>query len=186
MRPVFRHLSGMLSLLCAALLAACGDDTAQSEYSRLRAAFFYTPVNTVAPLTQAMGSFGEYCVIRADMKSYSFSSLTHVKPHTVARTADAAYRRYVCISGFIVGRSAQTEIGTAVYPLLCYDLACPNCYREDIYKDLSLASGGKATCPRCRRTYDLDNKGIVVAGEKGRKLERYRMSYDGITIAVAN
>lgn len=171
-------------LVAAALLAACDGDTVESQYSKLRASFSYSPVNTIAPLTQALGSYGEFCTITADASHYYFATLTNSAQ--VNRDAVAAYRTFICIGGFIVGRSSQTDIGTANYPLLCYDLACPNCYREDFYKNLRLQNGGTAVCQRCGRTYDLNNGGVIVSGNKGRKLERYRISYDGTSIMVAN
>lgn len=173
-------------LLAAVLLAACDGDTVESRYSKLRASFYLMPVNTIAPLTQAMGSYGEFCTITSDGSHYVFRTLTNSAQVNIDAEY-AAYRTFICIGGFIVGRSSQTDLGTGTYPYLCYDLACPNCYREDIYKNLSLGSGGLAACDRCHRTYDLNNGGAIVSGNKGRKLERYRtVIYDGTSITLAN
>lgn len=86
-----------------------------------------------------------------------------------------------------MGRASQTELGTADYPYLCYDLCCSNCYSNDaIARNLSLEDGGRASCSRCHRTYDLNNDGVVVSGDKGRKLERYHINYNGTAIMIAN
>lgn len=168
--------------------ASCGgDSTAVSKFSKYRAALQLTGIQTIAPLTAAITSFGEYCTITLDKSGakYEFASLT--TKASVNRTGIDAYRTYICIGGFIVGRSSMTELGSAEYPLMCYDLACSNCYHDDaISKALSLVSGGRATCPRCHRTYDLNNDGLVVDGEKGRKLERYRVMATSTTLSVAN
>ena len=175
-----------LTLLAAIiLLAACDADTVESKFSKYRASFSLSPVNTIAPLNQALTSFGDFCTITADANHYYFSTLRNSQ--SVNRDAYAAYKTFICIGGFIVGKSSQTELGTNDYPLLCYDLCCPNCYRDDnIAKRMSLEEGGRASCSRCHRTYDLNSEGAVVSGEKGHKLERYRMSYNGTAIMVAN
>ncbi len=167
------------------LLAACDADTVESKFSKLRAAFSLSPVNTIAPLNQALTSFGDFCTITADMNHYYFSTLRNSQQ--VNRDAYAAYKTFICIGGFIVGKASQTDLDTNDYPLLCYDLCCPNCWRDDdIAKNMKLEEGGRASCSRCHRTYDLNNNGLIVSGNKGRKLERYRMTYNGMAIMIAN
>ena len=39
-----------------------------------------------------------------------------------------------------------------------------------------------ASCSKCKRKYDLNNTGIPIEGEKGLKLERYHIVYDGSNI----
>ncbi len=175
----------LATTLFAATLVACDGDTVESKFSNNRASFSFSPVNTIAPLTQAMGSYGEYCTISADALHYYFHTLNNSAQ--INRDAYAAYKTFICIGGFIVGRSSLTELGTGDYPYLCYDLACPNCnYNDNIAKALTLENGALASCSRCHRTYDLSNGGLVVSGEKGRKLERYRISYTSTAIIIAN
>ena len=169
----------------AVLLAACSGETVESKYSKYRASFSLAPVNTIAPLNNAMSSYGDFCAIWADANYYYFKSLT--SQTNVNRTALAAYKTYICIGGFIVGRASTTELGTADYPMLCYDRACPNCYHDDLIAHaMTLSNGGLAVCSRCHRTYDLNNEGVVVSGDKGRHLERYHIAYNGSSISIYN
>ncbi len=180
-----KRLLQNIIMACVMLITACDADTVESKFSTYRASFSLSPVNTIAPLNQALNSFGEFCTITADSKRYYFRTLENSQP--VNRDAYAAYKTFICIGGFIVGKSSQTELGTNGYPLMCYDLCCPNCWHNDnIAKNMSLKEGGRASCNRCHRTYDLNNEGLIVSGEKGRKLERYRINYNGTAIMIAN
>ena len=175
----------VLLAVCTVLLSACDTETVESKYSKYRASFSLSPINTISPLSNALTSFGEFCTITANTRQYIFTSLTKSQP--VNRDAYTGYKTYICIGGFVVGRSSQTELGTADYPVVCYDLACPNCYHDDmIAKNMTLESGGRISCPRCHRIYDLNNGGLVVSGNKGRKLERYRISCTDNAIMIAN
>lgn len=174
------------------LLPACDADTVESKFSKLRASFSLSPVNTIAPLNQAMTSKGAiFCTITFDTRNmlYVFRTLTNSQTQQV--TAEAAYKAIRCIGGtgggFIVGEAELPDLGTSSTPYLCYDLCCPNCWRDDnIAKNMKLEEGGRASCSRCHRAYDLSNEGLIVSGEKGRKLERYRMSYNSMAIMIAN
>ncbi len=179
-----RGAVGLIAVF-ALLTTACDSDTVESKYSKYRASFSLSPINTIAPLNSALSTYGEFCTITADANHYYFRTLTNSLP--VNRDAFSAYKTYICIGGFVVGRSTQTELGTSDYPVVCYDLACPNCYHEDmIAKNMTLENGGRVSCSRCSRTYDLCNEGLVVSGNKGRKLERYRISYSSTAIMISN
>lgn len=181
-----KRITGFVILAVMLMFAAaCGDDTVESKFSNYRASFTFSPVTSVAPLYGALNGFGEYCAIWADANYYYFSSL--VGSAQVNRTALSAYRTYICIGGFIVGRSSLNDIGSAEYPLVCYDRACPNCWHEDnISKAMRIEENGRAVCDRCHRTYDMNNGGTIVAGDKGKKLIRYRVSHTSNTLAINN
>lgn len=175
----------VIAVILLLFAASCSDDSVDSKYSDLRASFTFYPVTSAAPLNAALNGYGEYCTIQIDANHYYFRSLT--SSVTANRTDVSAYQTIVCIGGFIVGRSALNEIGSAEYPLVCYDLVCSNCYRDDdVAKALSLEENGRAVCSRCSRTYDLNNGGIISMGNKGKKLFRYRMSYGSNTLAINN
>ena len=80
-------------------------------------------------------------------------------------------------SGIFVGFGLLSD--PAVF--YAYDGQCPNCYASEGRPryPLSLENHGKARCSQCKRTYDLNNGGIVTEGEGGKKLERYRASTTG-------
>ena len=64
-----------------------------------------------------------------------------------------------------------------------YDAECPNCYNPSAlpvrsYK-LSVSSSGIATCANCKRSYNLNTGGNIVAGSAGNLLERYRATTTG-------
>ncbi len=166
-------------------LTSCANEMVESKFSNYRASFTFSPVTSVPPLQGALNGFGEYCAIWADANYYHFSSLTSTAQ--VNRTALSVYQTYICIGGFIVGRSALNDIGSAEYPVVCYDRACPNCWSSDnIAKAMRIEENGHAVCDRCHRTYDMNNEGLIVKGDKGRKLIRYRVSYVSNTLAINN
>lgn len=90
-------------------------------------------------------------------------------------TALEAYNRPEMIAGFIVGTSDTPDLNGTLLPV-AYDLVCPNCYtKEDIERKLVFQDRLTMLCPRCNRSYSLRNGGIVVAGEAGIKLFKYRI-----------
>ncbi len=165
-------------MLVALLLQACSDDDAYSSYSRYSASFSYSKVMTTTPLHSALTSPGTYCTITLTIqKQLVFASLTQTQ--SVDVTATAAYQSFTCLSGFIVGMSNLPEVGADNLSLVCFDLACSNCYHDDaIKKSLTLQENGYAYCSRCERTYSLNNAGVIDSGESGRPLERYHIAYD--------
>lgn len=183
MKSTIARIAAAACLLLTAV--SCSNDMVESLYSNYRASFTFSPVTSVPPLQGALNGFGEYCTIWADANYYHFSSLNGSAQ--VNRTALAVYQTYVCIGGFIVGRSALNDIGSAEYPVVCYDRVCPNCYGDDmIARAMKIEENGRAVCDRCHRTYDMNNGGLVIEGEKGRKLIRYRVSYASNTLAIHN
>lgn len=175
----------ILLLVAAIALTSCSSDDVDSKYSSYSASFSLSPVNTIAPLTNAMSSYGEFCTITKGTNTYNFHTLT--EDASVNRTALSNYKTFICIAGFIVGRSSSTELGTGNYNYVCYDLACSSCYHDDLVsRALTLESGGRAYCSRCKRTYDLNNDGLIVSGNKGTKLERYHINYNTLSIYIYN
>lgn len=169
----------ILTLVFAALLfSGCSNDDSYSTYSRYKASFSYFYVMTTTPLKDALNSPGIFCtVMLTPQKKLVFTSLTQTQSIDV--TASAAYQSYVCLSGFIVGKANLPEIGMDGLSQVCFDLACSNCFHDDAIKpNLSLRENGRAYCSRCKRTYNLNNMGLVETGEKGRPLERYHILYD--------
>lgn len=163
-------------ILSLAALCGCSDSDSYTKYSHYKAAFTYFYVQTATPLKDALYSPGIYCTIKLGIdKKLQFHTLTQDLALPV--TATNYYQNFTCISGFIVGYSNLIEVGTDNLTQVCYDLACSNCYNDDaISRDLVLKENGYAYCSRCKRTYSLNNMGIIDAGESGRPLERYHIS----------
>ena len=160
------------------MLVGCAADDVESVYARRYAYFEYNKATSVQPLNSALNGPGHYCCIYLQGNNLMFTSLTNSYPDPV--TAQALYQRFVSVDGFIVGLSNVTDMISGVTPVLCFDRVCRNCYEQSsITRPVSLQENGRAHCSRCNRTYDLNNLGIVVDGEKGSKLYRYRIYYGG-------
>lgn len=181
----FRTL--LLAAVAALGLASC-DDAAEAEYSSEAASFICRNVSTIAALNNALNGYGEFCLIYADTQHYFFASPS-TATQQVNKTQTSLYNSYICLAGFIVGRAGVPDLGSgSSYSLYCFDAVCPNCYRDnDIYKRLAFTDeGSTVTCGTCHRTYDLNNRGIVLSGDKGRKLLRYHLSYAGNVMVIQN
>ncbi|MBQ8098306.1 MAG: hypothetical protein IJ244_02150 [Bacteroidaceae bacterium] len=181
-----------LILLSLMMLAptACSRDDVENVYSNYRAYFRYDKVITAHPLYVALTGTGEYCSIFAQGTEQG-TTLYFQGVYEQAKdllTAPDYYQSVIWIGGLIVGRSNVPDMTDGTLPLLCFDRVCPNCYKDDnISKPLTLQEFGQASCSRCKRTYDLNNLGIIASGEKGIKLIRYHITYNGSnTVVVSN
>ena len=163
-----------IPLLLAALMscASC-TDSVSDEYSHERAYLRFCPVTGVPVLNTAVTSLGNFCTIRLGTHSFLFKSSdgrTDDYPYTAETTN---YHKPECVAGFVVGKSSLPDLKMQ-YPLVAYDLVCPNCYEQSlIIRSLTL-SGEELTCTRCQRVYDLTNRGCIKQGEPGASLKRYR------------
>ncbi len=164
----------LLTLLVCGLLMACTDD--DTRYTSFYARCIVTPVTAVPPLYTAVNNAGEYVMMWRETNG----NLLFVTPSgaslTVAPTALSSYQPWTSATGagFIVGKQNVPDLSTGQLTLVAYDRVCPNCYREDINRNLAFANYGFVSCTRCQRTYDLNNGGTVTAGAAGYKLEAYR------------
>lgn len=65
-----------------------------------------------------------------------------------------------------------------------YDAQCPNCFDMNAIPlrshPLSVNAGGIATCPTCKRQYDLNVGGYITKGDAGLMLKPYRAETTGI------
>ncbi len=187
MRHFLRAFSVALLLVVAAFGAAsCSEDKVENRYTSLPANFVYRYTNTVPQLNSALNNLGEFATIRLDRDYYYFSNLTGTTQ--VNKTALSNYQNvHMGLCGFIVGLPNIPEPGSDVSTVVCYDLACPNCYEAlAITRTLTLREGGYASCTSCDRTYNLNSQGIVSQGTGGKSLYRYRVSYGNNTLAISN
>ena len=142
----------------------------QSEYAKVHAFLRLSPVSAVPPLFQALNSPGLFCTISREPSHYLIRS-AEGKEVALSVTALEAYNR----PEMIVGTSDTPDLNGTLLPV-AYDLVCPNCYtKEDIERKLVFQDRLTMLCPRCNRSYSLRNGGIVVAGEAGIKLFKYRI-----------
>ncbi len=173
-------------MLCLAAVCACSK--AENTYSSTPAYFAYVGTNTVPQLNKALNSSGQYCTVKQDASHFIFTSTTG--QDVTNREAIQNYRnfRLGLGVGLIVGLPTIPEMGADVPRVVCFDLACPNCWESDHRTlELTLHEGGTATCHRgCQRGYDLNNQGLVTTGAQGRSLYRYRVTYVPYTLRVVN
>ena len=81
----------------------------------------------------------------------------------------------------------QSFATSPVVRVVCFDLACSNCYQSyKITKPLTLQTGGYAKCPSCQRLYNLNDCGTIADGPAGRSLYRYRVSFVGTALIINN
>ena len=176
-----------LAVVSLLLCVACNENELVSrKYCDLPARFSYNPVSAVSQLYTSCNSMGQWCTIIASGQQFVFANPEGST--SVNRTAVQNYTGfYLGLSGFLVGLPSIPELGTDYPVVTCYDRACRNCYEEaHVTKPLTLKTGGRALCPKCDRTYDLNNQGLISQGEPGKSLYRYRVYYSNNTLAINN
>lgn len=172
--PSMKSFFSFLFLILIALVS-CTTDSDSDLYAHERAFLKFSPVTGVIPLYTAVQNSGHFCTIRIGTNSFIFQGSNDKTTTSYPISAEIkGYGTPECIAGFVVGRSSQPDINMQ-YPLVAYDLACPNCYEQAlITRNLSLNAKEELTCSRCHRVYDLTNGGLVKQGDKGCRLKRYR------------
>lgn len=172
-----KHISFCLLALLATLLCGCSED-ATDMFSHDPAYCRICPVTAVQPLREALTSPGSFCTITFEPTQYvctrpdgTFASLT--------RTDEEAYGRPIYRAGFIVGTPSLPDAKTGQFYYLCYELACPSCYKQQLLtKPMELQADETAHCTTCGRTYSMRYGGGLVDGPDGEKLmKRYNCSY---------
>ncbi|MCR4921852.1 MAG: hypothetical protein K5945_09150 [Bacteroidaceae bacterium] len=178
-RIPFPHI--LVVTLVLLLLGSCHE--ADRTYCNLPAHFAMDNIYQAPVLYTACNSMGQFCTITPGNKTFIFASTT--KTSVVNQTAMTNYTGfYLGLSGFIVGLPEIPELGRDESRVVCFDLACANCYHEfGITKRLELQEGGWAYCKSCERTYNLNDLGRT---DKGRPLYRYRVSLVGNALIIAN
>ncbi|MBQ0049381.1 MAG: hypothetical protein KBT12_03955 [Bacteroidales bacterium] len=185
-----RHF--LIFLSCLMLAASCSEvGVVSSRFCSKYAKFSVDNVISISQLYSACQSPGEWCTITAENDRYIFANLKGRTP--INKVALGAYTGfYLGIGGFIVGLPNTNEPGYDTPMVTCYDLACSNCEKESGYLSirLEMREFGFAACPKCKRSYNLNNTGTISAGEPGISLYRYRVYYSperyGGTLSVDN
>ncbi len=173
---------GWVFFLSLSLPLACSD--AERLFDNYPVRFVSQNTNTNMVLNAALTGMGEFCTIVNKGNSIEYSNLqnTYSKPLT-AREASYGYFQFGRDNGFIVG---HTNMIASRFPnqVVCYDITCRNCYEESsVTRSVKLISGGRAQCPVCERTYDLNELGIA---SSGKSLYRYAVSYSPFQLVIGN
>lgn len=177
-------MSGVFFVSCSA------DDT---EYTRNYRCYFTfdTSIHNTSMILSCINpmSTGMFCMAWQEMNG----QVRHIKVQlSDGKTTEdnaittAIESRQQCImgagNGLIIGCSSLNQ-----GQLYAFDRLCPNCLKQGTSKQMQWDHNGQwVKCPRCQRSYDLNNSGYVVSGESGKKLMRYRSSYTGTALVVTN
>ncbi len=189
--PAYRQgLYVMLTMLCAVLATGCKEDEeVYNTYSNLPAKFTMQNTLQAPALHNALNNMGEFCTvtITKDGKQFMFKG-SGKEPSYVNITAENDYNGfYLGLSGLVIGLPNIPEMGKDNPSVICFDLACSNCYEKyHITKPLGMQDAGYAHCSSCNRTYNLNDGGIVSSGEGGVRLYRYRVNYYPNNTLVVN
>lgn len=169
------------------LLAACSAD-ADNTYSSLPARLVVQTVAACPALYMAVGNPGQWCTVQGGANNtYVVTGAKETSQMNL--TQMTGYQGfYLGLAGLIIGMPNIPEVGADMPRVTCYDLACPNCWREIVVgRALTIDHvSGYAVCGRCSRRYNLNNQGIAVSEEGGHPLERYRIQYNGTSLTVSN
>lgn len=176
------NAASLFAGLAVLVLGACSE--AKFDYSPQKVYFIFdNAVHQDATLQSALNpmSPGVFCRIYEGMdggaRYFYFESNQGLTSRKKPTAVDTDRTRIIGVynkTGIIVGYGNLSSPA----PLYAYDSQCPNCYAEKgtpSFK-LSLDSKGIATCPTCKRTYDLNNNGITADGDK---LMKYRATCTG-------
>lgn len=177
---------GITLLLLSLLLGimACGD--VQNEFTSIRCfVLFDNMIHSNAVLAGAMTpNCGIYVRMTLTFKDgarcFLFENNQGQSSTTRLNAKDEKRPQVVGQNdGIIVGYS-MLDPSPVFY---AFDAECPNCFNFEQVEfrsyRLQMSSSHIATCNTCKRKYDLGNGGMIIEGENGKKLLRYRAATTG-------
>ena len=188
---VRRTGEGLLGMLLGFLFfSSCSTD--EFEYEKKHQCYFtfdcrIHPGTSLQSCLNPM-SPGLFCMVwkqEVGVTRHIQLQLYNRQTEDVAITTEIEARRSCILgayNGLVIGCSTLNN-----GQLYAFDRICPNCEKEGFFKTLQWENSGLwLKCPQCERAYDLNNNGIVVKGEGGEKLMRYRASYGNNVLMVGN
>lgn len=182
----------LLAVNC--LLSGCSS--AEQEYTTWPCRFAYdNSIHLDATLSTSLnaGSRGVFCLITEQAqkgKKYLRFQDNNGSSSEQPESEEEKMAKFILglNNGIIVG--FQTLITEPNGGFAGYDVQCPNCVRNENnsinpnYR-VSMDSKGIATCPKCKKTYDLNNGGLVTNGAEGDTgLQKYVAITDGMHVSV--
>lgn len=171
------------------LFTACSK--ADFEYSGYSCYFLFNNSASQSPALASatnQNSPGIFCrVTLVDANYYNFSTNQGLSDRVPLTAIDKQRTNQLGVyngTGIIIG------YGNLNFPatLYAYDSQCPNCFKSTNLPryQLTMKTDGTAECGSCHRKYDMNNDGLVVSGDKGDKLIRYRANIAGGIVSVIN
>lgn len=177
----------ILFIICCLSFFACKEGEVSNKFCNYPARLTIENVTQAPVLFTACESMGEYCTIKSDGQRFLFTNAAGKTDPINITAISGYYGFYLGLSGFIVGKLPIPEIGEDFVRVVCYDLACSNCYQNYKFtKNLVLQPSGYAKCNSCNRTYNLNDSGTISDGPAGSNLFRYRVSYINYVLVINN
>ena len=183
---------GFWILAVGCLLSGCSG--AEAEYSTWPCRFAFDRLNPTLATSLNAGSRGVFCLITEQVqkgrKYLLFQNNIGLTSEPEPETAEEVQAKFILglNNGIIVG--FQTLITEPYGGFVAYDVQCPNCVRNENntinpnYR-VTMDTKGIATCPKCKKTYDMNNGGIITNGGEGDTgLEKYVAITDGMHVSV--
>jgi len=183
---------GFWLLAVGCLLSGCSG--AEAEYSTWPCRFAFDRLNPTLTTSLNAGSRGVFCLITEQVqkgrKYLLFQNNIGLTSEPEPETAEEVQAKFILglNNGIIVG--FQTLITDPYGGFVAYDVQCPNCVRRENntinpnYR-VTMDTKGIATCPKCKKTYDMNNGGIITNGSEGDTgLEKYVAITDGMHVSV--
>ena len=183
---------GIWLLAVGCLLSGCSG--AEAEYSTWPCRFAFDRLNPTLTTSLNAGSRGVFCLITEQVqkgrKYLLFQNNIGLTSEPEPETAEEVQAIFILglNNGIIVG--FQTLITEPYGGFVAYDVQCPNCVRRENntinpnYR-VTMDTKGIATCPKCKKTYDMNNGGIITNGSEGDTgLEKYVAITNGMNVSV--
>jgi nitrite reductase/ring-hydroxylating ferredoxin subunit len=183
---------GFWILAVGCLMSGCSG--AEAEYSTWPCRFAFDRLNPTLATSLNAGSRGVFCLITEQVqkgrKYLLFQNNIGLTSEPEPETAEEVQAKFILglNNGIIVG--FQTLITEPYGGFVAYDVQCPNCVRNENntinpnYR-VTMDTKGIATCPKCKKTYDMNNGGIITNGGEGDTgLEKYVAITDGMHVSV--
>jgi nitrite reductase/ring-hydroxylating ferredoxin subunit len=183
---------GFWILAVGCLMSGCSG--AEAEYSTWPCRFAFDRLNPTLATSLNAGSRGVFCLITEQVqkgrKYLLFQNNIGLTSEPEPETAEEVQAKFILglNNGIIVG--FQTLITEPYGGFVAYDVQCPNCVCNENntinpnYR-VTMDTKGIATCPKCKKTYDMNNGGIITNGGEGDTgLEKYVAITDGMHVSV--
>lgn len=180
-----RSSKKILFLFCSILVLLLNSCNTDYEYSSNPCYLIYdNSIHQNSVIASAMTTYsGVFVTISKTIKSgvtnYHFTSNQGTSADVPFNAIDQ--KRSLILgynNGIIVGYGNSID---GIF--FAYDLQCPNCYNPNTLPSrnypLNVSANGIATCNTCKRKYDLNNRGLIISGDKGNKLTRYYCTTTG-------
>lgn len=173
-----RIMKKLLTLMALLATLGCSDDVTHTYTTKYRVLCDFM-VASYPELMAVVNNPGQFGTLRQ-----SGGKIVMTGPSsTTSYTMDALQSEFQFGCGGLI-------VGTDYYVnLRAYDLACPNCDRND--RRLTLNDDGSCQCAKCGIVYDMNNDGAILDKGNGthsspRALYRYPIEWDGTNVRIMN